>query len=559
MKLSARQLFIAFFCISIVLGIFHAVASRDAINPDGIAYIEVAQSYVRGDWQSALSAYWSPLYAWLIALVFLIVQPPLAWELSVVHGLNFLIFICSFFAFHFLLNELEKSSNAQETKIPFILVRLVGYCTFLISSLGLIRIALVTPDMLVAVFVYLSAGLSVRFCRNTDVGSAILLGAVLALGYFAKTILFPLGLIFLVALALSVRFRWSHILKIGLALFIFLSISSLYIITLSKNRGYLTIGDSGPLVYNLQVNRVPSLVHWQGDALSGVPSHATRKVMDAPTIFEFRSPAGGTYAPWFDPAYWNQGMEPYFDWGNQLRAFTRNTKGLYLLTVYYFSPIVFLLFIFFWLSECSVLQFAKRIFSRRTLTIPALCALAVYFSISVEGRYVAPFLALLWIAILTEVSVSKNLDQKKVVHALVMGAATAFCFLVVLFSANDMRDSFPVFVGQSMAESRHEQIARGLRGLGVNAGDEVGVISQYVAGFESYWAHLAGVRIVAELPSNEANAYWFANDKTKDDVLKTFKKTGIRAVIMEDMRSPKPLAGWQRLGDTPYYVYLISQ
>ncbi|MFQ3581454.1 MAG: hypothetical protein SNJ67_11245 [Chloracidobacterium sp.] len=36
------------------------------INPDGIAYLDIAEKYARGDFWGAINAYWSPLLSWLV-------------------------------------------------------------------------------------------------------------------------------------------------------------------------------------------------------------------------------------------------------------------------------------------------------------------------------------------------------------------------------------------------------------------------------------------------------------------------------------------------------------
>lgn len=38
------------------------------INPDGVAYISIAEKYSRGEWQDAVNGYWGPLYIWTMAL-----------------------------------------------------------------------------------------------------------------------------------------------------------------------------------------------------------------------------------------------------------------------------------------------------------------------------------------------------------------------------------------------------------------------------------------------------------------------------------------------------------
>lgn len=44
-----------------------AYQNRFVINPDGVAYMSIAEHYARGDWHAAINAYWSPLLSWLMA------------------------------------------------------------------------------------------------------------------------------------------------------------------------------------------------------------------------------------------------------------------------------------------------------------------------------------------------------------------------------------------------------------------------------------------------------------------------------------------------------------
>ncbi|QUV78790.1 hypothetical protein [Chloracidobacterium thermophilum] len=46
------------------------------INPDGIAYLDIAEKYARGDVWGAVNAYWSPLISWLTAGLRLLGLPP---------------------------------------------------------------------------------------------------------------------------------------------------------------------------------------------------------------------------------------------------------------------------------------------------------------------------------------------------------------------------------------------------------------------------------------------------------------------------------------------------
>jgi len=47
---------------SVALGLVHAWVGRYSMNPDGISYLDMGEALVRRDWQSAINAYWSPLF-----------------------------------------------------------------------------------------------------------------------------------------------------------------------------------------------------------------------------------------------------------------------------------------------------------------------------------------------------------------------------------------------------------------------------------------------------------------------------------------------------------------
>jgi len=72
--------------------------------------------------------------------------------------------------------------------------------------------------------------------------------------------------------------------------------------------------------------------------------------------------------------------------------------------------------------------------------------------------------------------------------------------------------------------------------------------------FYSYWARLAGVRIIAEVPHGESWRFWEADREGRDRTLETLFATGVTAVVTEvpwDQPAPE---GWVRLGETAYYA-----
>lgn len=41
---------------------------RQAVNPDGISYLDIADAYLVGDLSNVVNGYWCPLYSWLLAV-----------------------------------------------------------------------------------------------------------------------------------------------------------------------------------------------------------------------------------------------------------------------------------------------------------------------------------------------------------------------------------------------------------------------------------------------------------------------------------------------------------
>ncbi len=553
--------------VILALGVSHAFYGRYAMNPDGISYIEMGKAYLRYDWQMALNTYWSPLYPLLLALAIFIIKPTSYFEFPVVHLVNFFIYVVAFIAFGFFLRELIRYrrelrtlTGRDEVYISDVSLEILGYLLFLVSSLNLISLTLVTPDMLVAASVFSIAAIILHMYRGYQRWyNFVALGVLLALGYFAKAMLFPLAFIFLGVAAFTLGSLQRAISRIGLALVVFLGCSLLLIVPLSSARGRLTFGESGKLVYALQVNSVGTLVNWQGEGDSGTPIHPTRKIFDHPAIYEFKTPIGGSYAPWYNPVYWNEGMRFYISFQNQLRASVWNAGELYrIFIVNYSGPIIgFLIFLF---AADSIWLFAKRLRDQWIYLVPSVTALGLYFIVSIRDRYIAPFTVLLWLGIFASVSFPASQEMKQFMRAIVAAMIIMLVVVIGLSSLNDMYQTFRIILfGEDRQEHVQWHVAEGLHRLGILPGDQVGLIGYNLGGFGAAWAHLAGVKIVAELPPAEALHFWAGSDVLKENVMATFARIGVKAIVLEKMLSEKPLPGWQRIAVTPYYVYLGTQ
>ncbi|HYM13721.1 MAG TPA: hypothetical protein VEU62_23480, partial [Bryobacterales bacterium] len=86
-------------------------------------------------------------------------------------------------------------------------------------------------------------------------------------------------------------------------------------------------------------------------------------------------------------------------------------------------------------------------------------------------------------------------------------------------------------------------------------GDQVALIG---AGTEAFWARLARVRIIAEMPIEDAGYFWAAGEPVRSRAIQMFRSTGAKAIVAESLPPYASAPGWQRLGHTGYYVYLLK-
>jgi hypothetical protein len=253
---------ISFWCVALALGAADCWATRFTMNPDGVSYLDMGDAYFRGDWHIAVNAYWSPLYSWILGLFLKVLRPSAYWEYPMAHLVNFLIYAAALGSFEFFLRawidyrrrSSPEGSEAAPTEWAW---WILGYSLFISSSLILITVKVVTPDMYVAAFVYLAFGLILRMRTGTATWrTSVLLGLVLGLAYLAKAVMFPLAFAFIVATVFSCRSGWREIRYAAVSALVFLLVSSPLIATLSRAKGHLTFGDSGKWNYVMFIDGV---------------------------------------------------------------------------------------------------------------------------------------------------------------------------------------------------------------------------------------------------------------------------------------------------------------
>jgi hypothetical protein len=556
----------AFWLMGGVIALRQAWHYRNTIVNDTISHLDMADAYFRGDWSMAINGCWNPLYAWLLGLAMLVVQPSPYWEYPVVHFLLFLIFLFAFYCFEFFLRELirfydsareSNPSAARDSTVPKATWMVLGYSIFLWSSLDLISLVQTNPDMLVTAFVFLASGVLLRI-RNGDANwiSFLLLGLALGFGYLTKQVMFPLAFVFLAVAMLAVGNLHRAIRHVSIALITFLLISAPLIIALSVAKGRITYGDSGPFAYAVTVNNV-AFRHWQGEELgSGIPAHPTRKIFDNPATFEFGSPIGGTYPLWYDITYWYDGVKTRFDIAQQGKAILSNLNLLQELLLGLNGSLIAGLIVMFVASSQGWSIF-KHLSEFWFLLLPAVSAVCLYSLVLVEGRYVAPFLPVLLLSTFFGARLREFQRTGKIATAVTVAIALMLMirFIPGIFSSvADLRN------WRNPKSHPYWEVASELRKMGLRAGDKVASVS-YANVNNVKWARLARVRIIAEVYHSiydpEKNDFWKAEPSVQKQVIQAFANLGVRVIVADEEPRGPGTDGWQRIGDTSYFAYFL--
>jgi hypothetical protein len=535
--------------VALLLAAFQAWSGRYAMGTDAISYLDMGDAYWRGDWSTAINGLWSPLYGIALGLAIKVVQPSPAFEYPLVHIVNFLIFLATLVCFEFFLRELvasiKASTNTITESLPEWALLALGYGLFIWSSIGLITLWRVNPDMCVAAIVYCASGLVLRVRRGeASYRTFIALGLVLGIGYLAKAAIFPMAFIFLgVALVVQGNLR-KAISRVSLALLAFLIVAAPLVIALSVMKGRPTYSDAGKLNYVWFVSRTTIHLHWQGDPPgSGTPVHPTRKIFGDPPVYEFATPVGGTYPPWYDPSYWYEGATMRFNLRGQLMVIEHNVRPYWDI---FFQPPRGLIGIAIVLIYFAVRKWLrlKSILKQWPLLIPALAAIGMHALLPLEGRYVAPYVVLIWVAMLAAVQIPRE-EQKK---GLFLTSCLMLVFLVTGLGFSAVRESRKAMLYWS---EPHLEVVQALDRIGVKPGDQCASIGRAYA---AYWARLKRVRIIAEIPDQYAEGFWLAKDSVKSEVYEKFAATGARFIISDLVPPGLNAGGWEQIANTEFYL-----
>jgi 4-amino-4-deoxy-L-arabinose transferase-like glycosyltransferase len=509
-----------------------------------MSYLDVARNYAAGDFAGAVNGWWSPLFCWLIAGVYYLFPLSARIEFPVVHLLDFLLFLVALAGFEFFLRELlvkvaDAFPNDQpESTAPWVTV---GYSVFGYACIALMDVGRGGPDFLCTAAFLTATALLLRLSRETGspVKWASLLGLVLGLGYLAKAVLFPISFVVGACAAVVCWRRPRGPLAIASLAVIFTIVAAPWIVALSSSKGRLTTSDTARLNYAWYVDDA-AIFHWQGDPVHGQPLHPTRMLAGPapPRVFEFGNPLRATYPVWYDPSYWNDGLKVRPHLRAQVRRWSISAEDL--LAQSWFAPAM--------LAIIALALGVGREHTRRSLRamwfviVCAIGGVALYFQVLILGRYVAPF----FITGLTASVVALGFGVTGLDHRqtrFTAGIARALAGTLAVIAISHL-----IFVDRRMGVGVPPvTIANQLRSAGIGGAAPLAMIGDPM---HAYWAHLDRDRFVAEIPVDDAPAYWRQNADQRARLLDQLGRSGASAVVADNVPEWADLTGWTRLGRT---------
>ena len=551
-----------FVCCSVYIGfaLLEAWSTRQFINPDGISYLDMSDALLKHNWRLLINPLWSPLYPFLIGVATWITRPSAQWELPIVHMVNLVIFLGALWSFDFLLRQVicvlgrkNEHLDADSTvPLPAWMWQLLGYSLFAWSTFELIWApTIVTPDLCVAMFVYLDAGivLSLRTSAKKS-RTCLLLGITLGLGYLAKAILFPMAFVFMVVAFLVIGEWRKAVCPLAITLVMFCALSAPLFSGISLMVGRPSFSEAGNLNIAWKINGAESVFY------SSCPppylKHPMNLLYKRPNVFDFKESLVSTYPPYFDPQHWNAGTKIKFDLRSELGAIKRN------MSFYFAMPLVTMWGVIgaggiLLMISGNMRSSIQNLPSGWALLIPGIVGTCVYLPVWVEPRYVAPFIVLVLLGLFPIILSRRTANAAKrsaITIIAIAGSMTLLTLLVLIHRGI----SDPVF----WARGGYDQAAEVLNEEGLHPGENTAVIGSGVEGM--IWARLARVRIVAQIPLEYANDFWRASDpRTKAEVYDAFVRAGAKAVVTEETPPDVGFADWHRVGNTRYFVHFLAQ
>jgi 4-amino-4-deoxy-L-arabinose transferase-like glycosyltransferase len=562
--------------LMLLCGIGYAKYDAYQLDGDAISFMDISDAFRAHQWHVVANGYWNPAYAAALALGSSLTHTSRWNELHVFFFVNFFIYLGCIAATFFFVNGMVKmrevclpQGNAGAALTPFALM-LASLGLLLFSFQRELSLGKVRSDALLLFFLLLAAGFVLRLQAGGKFTNYPLLGVALGAAYLTKSFAFLPSCILVLAIFLVGLRRKNKTIAAGAILtgVLFAAVAGPYIYAISRQAGYLTVGDSARINYMYFIDHTPRWHSFRtGNVGHAIPTwkHHEELLLSSPPVYSYAGHAVGTYPLWFDPNYYTAGLKPHFWLHGHLRQLVRNPELL--LRFLFEHPESFVLFF--------VLLGAGALLPRgRFAWLPwvpvmgwGLLMLGIYFPVDLQDRYLtAPFLlvvlpALALLRLPTDSGASMSIQKVATSLALLLA------FLSLTAAARDIFDRRRTLNVAGYPQHAYSPdiypAARGLIDMGIAPGDKVACMGGTACQVDQYWARLASAQILAEIevpdsaePDGNPEAYWnsLANHQ---QIVSTLAALQVKALVAAFPPSDQVPAGWHQLGQSHFYAYPV--
>ncbi len=539
-----------YWIIGIGAGAFLTYSTRHFINGDAINYIEMGEAIRMGRWSGLINLTASPGYAFLLGLGQLLLDTNRLNEVPLLKWVNYL---CMLFALgasdvlvQYMKRRLPADTNDQGKPLPPPLVLLLAYGMCLFCIFNWVRPRLVAPEMAVFGLVMATATVILWIRDNPrSYFKFMLLGICAGISYLFKTFFFPFSLVFFVLAAIASQSVRVAVPRMTVAVVVMLAVCGPLIYGLSEKVGRFSFGETGKLNYAKYI------------AGRGQSVHKPIELNEAPEVLLYRDNpyVNSTRPATFDPSYWANGIEPVFNPWIHLRLLLWHVWEI--INDRLALSICCILWCL-WLLFVGALKPRKGWMPSHALFLSIIGAagILIYSSIHVEMRYVAPFLFLIFLALVLHQR-HKWSDRQGNLRAVAFAAIVAILTLALTVSSvadQSLRGLRSTAEKPSYAEAYGQMLV--LKDFLLHRGIQPGTDVALVGMPPYYWGRMAGLHIIAEIPSEQQ--LLSASEADRRQALQSLEEVGVNLVVAFGKAFSKlNNEGWTQVpGIRDYYVYM---
>ena len=544
-----RRIRVCFWIIGITMGVALTYTTRHFINSDVLPYMEMGELFLRGQWGGLVNTTYSPAYPLLLGVAQVLFQTHPSNEILILKTVNLFCLLLAMGGCELMMSliraEYSKSYRDNETALGKPLMSALCYAMFLAVALVSIRVRLMNPDMLVlfVVTICVSILLWIRTAPQ-KYGRFLSLGGAIGIGYLVKAMFFLYSPILLAIAALACKSVKNALPRVVAAAIIMILISAPLIVALSHKVGRFSYGEGGRHIYAVEI------------AGQGQPRNVPKVINEKPrvTLYKFDLPC--TDPATHDVCYWTIGVVPKYNLFEHASVFLRNVW-----LIFKQSPWLILIAIWFviqaWCGSIRLGSF-RPLSLTFILLLVGLSGIMLFCLIRMEPRYIAPFLFVSFIGLVT--SVRYPLKEPKSIRWGTVSTIilTVLLLGVVIQSAVDqtIRSLYSTPTKLSYRDAYHEQLAvkNYLLSHGIQSSNKVAVMGNV----DYYWARMAGVKIVAYI--SDQQEFLKSTPEERMAAINSLRQAGIKAVVGKG-KLPEILRsdGWESVPDTKqYYADLLA-